>query len=269
MQENGWIKLYFSILNWEWWGDAAMVRAWIFILMSANYKDSRWMGYEIKAGSFATSLKSLSEQLHTTIDKTRTILARLQKTGEITVTSNHHFTLISINNWQKYQENPTQNPKPQVFYSQKVVDGFGNEIPHHFPNKSQTNPKQIPTEEEYTDFKDNIFKNICPKIPETENGASDLFGNPVPEETKTCLSFEDFWKIYDKKVDKSACRSLYDKLPETTREEIKRHVPLYVQSTPDKTYRKDPVRYLRHRCWENEIIENTKQPQINREEEGF
>ena len=145
MQENGWIKIHSSLMHWEWWDDPAMVRAWIYMLLLANYKESRWMGYDLKAGSFATSLKTLSEQMHTTIDKTRTILDRLKRTGEITVVSNHHFTLISINNWEKYQGKPIQNPKPQPAKTKPVRADFTKEIPCQIPDKSQTNPKQIPT----------------------------------------------------------------------------------------------------------------------------
>lgn len=299
--QDGWIKIHRGLMKWEWWDDATMVKSWLTILFLCNREDIEWHGQTVKAGSFITSLSRLSESLEISRKKTRTVLDRLKMTGEIETITSKKNTVIRVKNWKEYQG--TQNPQPESIYNQEDNLDFCESFPNKRANKGHTEGTQrahrtahkghtqnfesevdtikqghengtapdleIAEKGQQTRIKnkdiDSIYLNICPKISEN----ADLFGNPMPEEIKSCLSFEDFWKIYDKKVDKSACRSLYDKLPETTREEIKRHVPLYVQSTPDKTYRKDPVRYLRHRCWENEIIENTKQPQINREEEGF
>ena len=295
--DGGWIKTYRSLLNWEWAEDPVMVKAYVFILLLCSSVETRWHGQVIHPGEFVTSLSRLSEIIGISLKKTRTVLERLKMTGEIETITSKKYTIIHVKNWGTYQATP--NPQPEIVYSQGVNLDFCKSIPNKGqtkgkeranngyekrqsqpPYNQQDNSEQGQTKGKAPDSEmaekgqqsriknkdiDSIYLNICPKISED----ADLFGNPMPEEIKSCLSFEDFWKIYDKKVDKSACRSLYDKLPETTREEIKRHVPLYVQSTPDKTYRKDPVRYLRHRCWENEIIENTKQPQINREEEGF
>ena len=271
MQDDGWIKIHRGIRSWEWWGEPKTVYAFIGILTLCNTRDTVWRGRVIKAGSFITSRLKLAEALCLSEDEVRGVLSRLSSTGEIIIETTNRFSIITVKNWAKFQNsalNPQQTPQLEVSENEDDKCDFSGITPSERPNKSPTNPQQIPTNKNIKNRRrniDSIYLNICPKISED----ADLFGNPMPEEIKSCLSFEDFWKIYDKKVDKSACRSLYDKLPETTREEIKRHVPLYVQSTPDKTYRKDPVRYLRHRCWENEIIENTKQPQINREEEGF
>jgi len=36
------------------------------------------------------------------------------------------------------------------------------------------------------------------------------------------------------------------------------HLELYVISTPDKTYRKNPITYLNNSSWENEVIFKTE-----------
>ena len=298
MQDEGWIKLYRGFLAWEWWDDPVMVKSFVAILLMANSEPTTWHGHVIQTGEFVTSISRLSEFLKISVKKTRTVLERLKMTGEIETITSKKNTVIRVKNWGFYQATP--NPQLEITFNQRLNPDFCEEP----PNKGQTKGKQRANngnekrQRQDADFQldsayqgqtkgkdpvfemaengqqtriknkdiDSMYLNICPKNPTTD---SDLFGNPIPEPEKSCLSFEEFWKIYDKKVDKQPCRSLFDKLPETDREEIKRHLPLYVQSTPDKTYRKDPVRYLRHRCWENEIIES-KQPQtINRDEEGF
>ena len=71
--------------------------------------------------------------------------------------------------------------------------------------------------------------------------------------------FNDFWNLYDKKVGKKTTVSLkWQKLPYKTKLKIMEHLPEYVASTPNKTYRKDPQTYLNNEAWDNEIIYNTE-----------
>ena len=72
----------------------------------------------------------------------------------------------------------------------------------------------------------------------------------------TALSFDEFWDVYDKKVDRKKVEPKWAKITEAEREQIKLHVPMYVMSTPDKKYRKNAEAYLNARAWENEIIIN-------------
>lgn len=72
-------------------------------------------------------------------------------------------------------------------------------------------------------------------------------------------SFDDWWSVYDKKVDRKACEKKWEKLSHPDKERIMIHTPNYVDSTPKKEYRKNPETYLNNRSWENEIIDNGKQ----------
>lgn len=67
-------------------------------------------------------------------------------------------------------------------------------------------------------------------------------------------SFEDFWNAYDKKEDKPKCEKKWKKIEQRAREKIMQHLELYVRSTPDKQYRKNPYTYLNSQSWENEIV---------------
>lgn len=66
--------------------------------------------------------------------------------------------------------------------------------------------------------------------------------------------FDEFWNSYDKKVEKGACEKRFDKLTEKEKELIWQHVPKYVSSTPDKSYRKNPETYINNKCWNDEVI---------------
>lgn len=66
-------------------------------------------------------------------------------------------------------------------------------------------------------------------------------------------SFEQFWDAYDKKKDAKKCKARWDKIKDSEKEKILAHVPLYVKSTPDVTFRKNPLTYLNGECWNDQI----------------
>ena len=70
----------------------------------------------------------------------------------------------------------------------------------------------------------------------------------------TCLSFDEFWDLYNKKVGKPNAIKLFEKTTEKERELIKAYIPKYKLSKPEVKYRKDPERFLKNRVWEDEIV---------------
>lgn len=61
-------------------------------------------------------------------------------------------------------------------------------------------------------------------------------------------TFEDFWEAYCKKVGKPKAIMYWDKLTQKEKEAAMEHIPKYIESQPDKKFRKDPERYLRYKC---------------------
>jgi len=133
-KNHGFVKIYRSIKNWGWYKDANTARVFIHCLISANFEDKEWMGRKIPRGSFVTSIKNLSKELKISVDKVRTAIEHLKITNEITCKGTSRYSVITVNKFNAYQQNPTQNPK-------------------QFPNNSRTNPKQIPTTKEYKEGK--------------------------------------------------------------------------------------------------------------------
>ena len=68
------------------------------------------------------------------------------------------------------------------------------------------------------------------------------------------ISFDDFWKLYDKSAGKQKSEKKWNSLKNEERELIMQHLPKYKLSRPDKTFRKDPLTYLNNKSWEDEII---------------
>jgi len=108
MNDNSFIKLYRSLLEWEWWDNKNVTRLFLTILLNVNWQDKKWHGITIEKGSMFTSLDHLSEKSGLSIQQTRTALNKLISTGEITSKPTSNGTLVTVENWGKYQFVPTE-----------------------------------------------------------------------------------------------------------------------------------------------------------------
>lgn len=101
--ENGYIRIYRKMTEWEWYKDYKTLVVFLHLLLLANWKQGRFMGHEVPAGSLVTSLKHLSQQTGLSVQSVRTALEHLKSTNEINIQVTNKFQLIKLNNWGKYQ----------------------------------------------------------------------------------------------------------------------------------------------------------------------
>lgn len=101
--DNGYIKLYRSVLKWEWYDDPNTFRVFIYLLLAANWEDKRWHGLTIHRGEVITTLPKLAKSVGITVQSVRTALEHLKSTGEITVKSTNRGRVITVENYEKFQ----------------------------------------------------------------------------------------------------------------------------------------------------------------------
>ena len=101
--DEGYIKLFRSMTDWEWYKDSNTKAVFLHLLLNANWEDSRYRGYEVPRGSVVTGLHSLSESLGISIKSVRTALKHLKATGEVAIKTTNRFSIVSIANWEKFQ----------------------------------------------------------------------------------------------------------------------------------------------------------------------
>lgn len=99
-----WIKIFRELLQWEWFQKAEMVQLFIYLLLKANCVDKQWQGITIKRGQLATSNATMRQDLRLSEQQIRTCIKRLISTGEITYKSTNRYVVITICNYDKYQE---------------------------------------------------------------------------------------------------------------------------------------------------------------------
>ena len=124
MSEN-WIKLHRQILNWEWYSDTNTFRVFMHCLLMAQRDDYKYRGVQLKAGQFTTGIFEMADILGLSAQQVRTALKKLEKSGEINKQSTSRYSIITVKNWNVYQQ-----------------------VNKQITNKQQTNNKQITTKQE-------------------------------------------------------------------------------------------------------------------------
>ncbi len=143
MITNGYIKIYRKLLQWEWWDDPIMLKAWIYILLTATHKDIRWMGVIIPRGCFVTTQRKLANELGVSRRTVQKTIKRLEKCGNISTKVNHDHTIIIVCNYDSYQSEdfesePLSSPQDNPLSSPQ-------DSPLSSPSNSPlSNPKSTP-----------------------------------------------------------------------------------------------------------------------------
>jgi len=115
--------------------------------------------------------------------------------------------------------------------------------------------------------KNNLKQPIQPIQPDNENeNENDLKKEKLKKEKNVFsfsddFCFENVWMMYGKKGNKKTCERKWANLKNHCREAAFNHIPLYVQATPDKQFRKNFETYINQEVWNDEIIVHQKTEQ--------
>lgn len=143
MENNGFIKIYRSILDWEWYQDANTKAVFLHLLLNANWEETRYRGFVVPRGSLIAGRKSLAHDLGMTERSVRTSLEHLKSTGEVTIKTTNRFSVITIVNWDNFQgleekatsqtslqrslKRPTTDQQPTTYKEYKEYKNIRNE----------------------------------------------------------------------------------------------------------------------------------------------
>ena len=215
---EGWVKIYRSILTWEWYSDINVRVLFIHLLLKANHASKSWQGIEIQAGQLVTSLSRLEHETGLSQKKIRNALKKLEKTGELGTQKGRAYTVITICNYANYQGGGLERGTPKGTRGAHEGHTKGTQRATNKNDKNDKNEKNN-TVLSFSDFWDLYDK---------------------------------------KRGDKTRLEKKYNGINEEDRKKIMAHVKAYKLAQPDKQFRKDPATYLNNRGWEDEIIYSHK-----------
>ena len=163
---NGYIKLYRKMLEWGWYDDTNTKVVFLHLLLTANYKDTEWHGIPLKRGDVVTSRRTLADDLKLSERNVRTALEHLKTTHEVTIKVFPKFSIISITNYDLYQESDTQTDQQPTHY-RPTTD-------HSVRSKEVVRTKEsknVVVSENYDKIFE-IFNQICVSLDSVENPTS-------------------------------------------------------------------------------------------------
>ena len=195
MEPIGFAKLYRSLLNWEWYSDNDMLKLFIHLILTVNWKAGKWRGKLIKPGQRIISLAKLSEETNISIRTIRTCLKRLKSTHEVTQESTSHYTLITLTKFKDYQSLERVSDTPSDTPSDTQVT-----------NKRHASDMQVTTIEEVKKVRSKECKKLRSKDIKIEDEITAIEILALGEFEKVIMTPFEYQRLIDKydkgKIDK-------------------------------------------------------------------
>jgi hypothetical protein len=121
MSDIGWVKLHRSIVDSKVFADPMVLKIWIWILSRVRF-DSRTIAISVgggtvdvplDAGQFLFGDRSAADALGMPRTSVQRRIKRLEKLGSICVKAGRHYSIVTVTNWQTYQ-NSSLEDGPEV-----------------------------------------------------------------------------------------------------------------------------------------------------------
>ena len=147
--QSTYIKLDRNILRWRWFQNSKILQVFLFLLLNANVEDHEFENEKIRRGEVVTSIATIEKSTGLTTSQIRNTISTLKRTGEITDRYNNKYRVITIVNYDKYQDN--RQAKRQS--KQQSTDRQATSKRQQYKNdKNVKNEKNIPPKSPKGDF---------------------------------------------------------------------------------------------------------------------
>ena len=141
MASDGYIKLFRSMMSWEWYTDANTMRVFLHILLNANHCDKEYRGMTIRRGQWLTSYGKIAAALGLSKKQVRLSIDKLKRTQEVRTNRARDGAqcglLINVEKYSLYQSNE-KDEGHGVGYHKGHDEGTTRA-----PNKNEKNEKNI------------------------------------------------------------------------------------------------------------------------------
>ena len=104
-------------------------------------------------------------------------------------------------------------------------------------------------------------KDVCDNMPMLFSGEE----IPMPAQTakpnaeQTAEWFEDLWLAYERKGSKAKAKKEFEKLTEDEVAMMRKHIPAYIQSRPERQYRLDFERYIKNKTFNSVVYSKSNE----------
>lgn len=146
---SGFVKIHRSMNKWEWKKKPLTFALFVHLIMNANHKNGRFQGHEIKRGQIVTGRKELALETGLTEQSVRTALKHLKSTNEITIETTNNFSIITVLNYEKYQD--SNQPSNQRLTNNQPTTNHNTKKERKKEGKNTARPADV-SESVWDDF---------------------------------------------------------------------------------------------------------------------
>ena len=206
-----------------------------------NFHDGRFWTYN--------SCKGLIRQFpYMKEGKIKRILSRLVEIG-LLMKGNYNENQYDRTSWYAFTDEGRAFVKKYYIHCSKMANGKvknGRPIPNNQPNNQQYIFTPSDEGNDAGLFDDDANATLTMLSSEELNP----MGRPA---TPTADEFEDLWLMYERKGSKANAKKEFDKLTAEEITTMRCHIPAYLQSRPERQYRQDFERYIKHKTF-NSVV---------------
>lgn len=172
------IQVFRKFIDWEWYKNTNVKVLFLHLLLVANHKTNNWQGIEVKRGQRLTSIKHLSNETGLSEQNIKTALKKLKSTGELTSISTSKYTIISVLNYDYYQNANKQTNK-------------------RLTNNQQTTNKQLTTNNNDNNVNNDNKKTYSEECQKLIDYFLTFFNGDILDDLKDIKKNESFLKTAD------------------------------------------------------------------------
>ena len=213
-----------------------------------NYHDGRTWTFN-SAKSYADLFPYMTES------KIKRVISKLVEMG-IVIKGNYNENQYDRTNWYAFTDEGNAIVQKYYFHRSEMTNGLvKNErpIPNNQPNNQHKNIMSFsPSADGSGDtlFDDGATSTITMQTTEEIPYGAKTDG-PGKEERDGW--FEDMWLMYERKGSKANAKKEFAKLTEEEIATMRLHIPAYLESRPERQYRQDFERYIKHKTF-NSVV---------------
>lgn len=216
-----------------------------------HFHDGRTWTYN-SAKSFADIFPYMTES------KIKRVISALVDAG-IIMKGNYNENQYDRTNWYAFTDAGNTIVQKCYFHRSEMTNGtVRNERP--IPNNQPNNQPYIFTpSDEGSDgcLFDDAGSSTLTMLSSEEIPFAGRGGKEA-EKARTKI-FESMWLMYERKGSKAKARKEFDKLTEEEIDMMDRHIPAYLQSRPERQYRQDFERYIKHKTFTSVVYSKTNE----------
>lgn len=214
-----------------------------------NFHDGRhWTFNSTKA--FAKTFPYMKE------GKIKRVVSRLVEMG-VLVKGNYNENQYDRTSWYAFSDEGDALVQKYYFHCSNMTNGKvknGPTIPNNQHNNQPNNIISFTPSGEGTDgglFDDSDKDSGFATMTMLSSEKNIPYGAQADGPTKEQVDgwFEDLWLMYERKGSKAKARQEFGKLTAEEMATMRCHIPAYIQSRPEKKYRQDFERYIKHKTF--------------------